>query len=197
MTTIPFDQFGVDPDGDVVALDRIMTQPKSTSTGEAIPSGAASVSADGKSIVYTSVPGFRGQISFTYRVIDGAGATGVGTVRIGVLDGQSNPSPVTFTDYVQVQVGESNSVRVSPLANDIDPTGGELEITGVRPDLVEDPRRDSENEEFARQSDLLARVTDSIVEIDEGTAGIHGVLLRRRERLRKHRPRPDRRKGRS
>ena len=54
VTTIPFDQFGVDPDGDVVALDRIMTQPKSTSTGEAIPSGAASVSADGKSIVYTT-----------------------------------------------------------------------------------------------------------------------------------------------
>ena len=54
-------------------------------------------------------------------------------MRIGVLDGQSNPSPITFTDYVQVQAGEGNSIRVSPLSNDVDPTMGTLASTDVRP----------------------------------------------------------------
>ena len=56
-------------------------------------------------------------------------------MRIGVLDGQSNPSPITFTDYVQVQAGADNTIRVSPLANDVDPTMGTLAVTDVRPDL--------------------------------------------------------------
>ncbi len=45
---IQFDGFGMDPDGDVVTLDRILTQPDS---------GAATISADGSSILYSSVPG--------------------------------------------------------------------------------------------------------------------------------------------
>lgn len=124
-TTIPFDGFGMDPDGDVVTLDRIVAQPDR---------GSATISADGASIVYASLPGDRGQVSFTYRVRDAFGETGEGTVRIGVLDGQSNPSPVTYTDYVQVQAGADNTIRVSPLANDVDPLAGTLRITDVRPD---------------------------------------------------------------
>ena len=58
-TTIPFRSFGVDPDGDSASLDRIVTQPSS---------GSATISADGESIVYSSVPGDSGQVSFTYRV---------------------------------------------------------------------------------------------------------------------------------
>ncbi|UUT35921.1 cadherin-like domain-containing protein [Microbacterium elymi] len=92
-TSIPFRSFGVDPDGDDVSLDRIVTQPRS---------GSATISPDGESIVYASVPGFHGQVSFTFRVADAFGATGIATVRVGVLDEQANPSPVTFTDYVQL-----------------------------------------------------------------------------------------------
>ena len=124
---IEFDGFGMDPDGDVVTLDRIVTQPQS---------GVATVSADGESIVYTSVAGFRGQVSFRYRVVDALGETGEGTARVGVLDGQSNPSPITFTDYVQVQAGAGNAIRVSPLANDLDPTEGTLSLENVRPDVA-------------------------------------------------------------
>ena len=91
-TTIAFDGFGVDPDGDAVFLDQVVSQPAS---------GSATVSPDGASIVYSSVPGHRGQVSFRYRVADGLGSTGTGTVRIGVLDAQTDPAPVTFTDYVQ------------------------------------------------------------------------------------------------
>ena len=97
-TVIPFDGFGADPDGDAVELDLITTQPGS---------GSAAISADGEAITYTSAPGHRGQVSFRYRVTDGTGATGQGTVRIGVLGGEANPSPVTFTDYVYVQAGQA------------------------------------------------------------------------------------------
>lgn len=73
---IGFDDYGIDPDGDAVRLDQVLTQPKS---------GSAAVSGDGKSISYTSVAGFSGQVEFGYRVVDSEGAVGVGVVRIGVL----------------------------------------------------------------------------------------------------------------
>ncbi|MBU4464452.1 MAG: cadherin-like domain-containing protein, partial [Actinobacteria bacterium] len=160
LTSIPFRSFGVDPDGDAVSLDRIVTQPAS---------GSATLSADGESIVYSSVPGFRGQVSFTYRVTDSQGATGTATARVGVLDEQSNPSPVTFTDYVQLQVGAENSVRVSPLANDVDPTGGTLSITAVTPDVVQTLADGTPNDEFDRLSGLIETPSATEVVIRAGT----------------------------
>lgn len=158
-TLIEFDGFGMDPDGDVVTLDRIVEQPER---------GAAAISADGASIVYSSVPGDSGQASFRYRVVDAFGEAGEATVRIGVLDSQANPSPVTFTDYVQVQAGEGNTIRVSPLANDVDPTLGTLAITDVRPDLPAVLQDGSANPEFARLDDRLRSVSDSTVVIEAG-----------------------------
>ncbi|MBN9183232.1 MAG: cadherin-like domain-containing protein, partial [Microbacterium sp.] len=158
-TTIPFHSFGVDPDGDDVTLDRILTQPKS---------GSATLSADGESIVYSSVPGFHGQVSFTYDVTDPSGATGTATVRVGVLDEQANPSPVTFTDYVQLQAGSDSAVKVLPLANDIDPTGGTLTLTGVHPDVVRTLADGSANPEYARLEGLIADSTKSQVVIRAG-----------------------------
>ncbi|WP_198517814.1 Ig-like domain-containing protein [Microbacterium lacus] len=155
-TTIPFDSFGVDPDGDAVALDAVLSQPDS---------GAASISADGASIVYSSVAGFRGQVSFRYRVVDASGATGSGTVRVGVLDGQSNPGPVTFTDYVQVQVGTENVIDVSPLANDIDPTGGTLRVTGVQPDLPPTLEDGSASDEYERLESLVRTVDEATIAV--------------------------------
>ncbi|MDY0910314.1 Ig-like domain-containing protein [Microbacterium sp. CFBP9034] len=157
---VEFDGFGMDPDGDVVTLDRIVEQPAR---------GAATISADGKSILYSSVPGDRGQVSFRYRVVDAFGETGEASVHFGVLDGQSNPSPVTFTDYVQVQAGEGNSIRVSPLANDVDPTLGTLAITEVRPDLPRALLDGSENPEFARLEERILDVDDGTVVIEAGT----------------------------
>lgn len=159
-TLIEFDGFGMDPDGDVVTLDRIVEQPER---------GAATISADGASIVYSSVPGDSGQRSFRYRVVDAFGETGEATVRIGVLDSQANPSPVTFTDYVQVQAGADNTIRVSPLANDVDPTLGALRITDVRPDLPAALMDGSDNPEFTRLDDRIRSVDDSTVVIEAGT----------------------------
>lgn len=159
-TVVAFDGFGMDPDGDVVSLDRIVAQPEI---------GAATISADGASIVYTSVAGHRGQVSFRYRVVDAAGAAGEGVVRIGVLDAQSNPSPVTYTDYVQVQAGASRSIRVSPLANDVDPTRGTLSVTGVRPDVPVSLADGSENPEYARLAGLVTSTGERTVLIQAGT----------------------------
>lgn len=160
-TTIPFRGFGVDPDGDAVVLDRIVTQPDR---------GTASISADGASLVYSSVPGDRGQVSFRYRVADSSGATGEGTVRIGVLDAEANPSPITFTDYVQVQAGPDSRIRVSPLANDIDPTRGRLSLTAVRPDLPRTLVDGSDNPEYARLESMIETTTETGVVLRAGEA---------------------------
>jgi len=159
-TLVAFDDFGMDPDGDVVSLDRIVSQPAS---------GSATVAADGESILYTSVPGYRGQVSFRYRVVDAFGQTGEGVVRLGVLDSQSNPSPVTFTDYVQVQAGATSTIRVSPLANDVDPTMGTLSVTDVRPDLPETSSDGSANPEYDRLDGRLDSVGETTVVIEAGT----------------------------
>ncbi|WP_194397462.1 Ig-like domain-containing protein [Microbacterium atlanticum] len=156
---IAFDGFGADPDGDVVTLDRIVSQPER---------GAATITADGASILYTSVPGDSGQVSFRYRVVDALGETAEGTARVGVLDGEANPSPVTFTDYVQVQAGEGSTIRVSPLSNDVDPTGGRLRVADVRPDVPETLIDGSENAEFARLDGLISDTDDTTVVIEAG-----------------------------
>ncbi|SFR94265.1 hypothetical protein SAMN04487846_0931 [Microbacterium sp. cf046] len=160
-TVIEFDGFGMDPDGDVVSLDRIVSQPES---------GSATIAADGESILYSSVAGYRGQASFRYRVVDAFGETGEGVVRIGVLDSQSNPSPITFTDYVQVQAGADSTIRVSPLANDVDPTMGALAITDVRPDLPATLGDGSDNPEYERLEGRLESEGESTVVIAAGTA---------------------------
>ncbi|MCC2033619.1 Ig-like domain-containing protein [Microbacterium allomyrinae] len=156
---IEFDGSGMDPDGDVVTLDRIVAQPER---------GSATISADGASILYTSVPGDSGQASFRYRVIDAFGETAEGTVRVGVLDGQANPSPVTFTDYVQVQAGEGNTIRVSPLSNDLDPTMGTLQLTDIRPDAPTALLDGSENPDYARLDARIQTVDDATVVIEAG-----------------------------
>ncbi|WP_295838724.1 Ig-like domain-containing protein [uncultured Microbacterium sp.] len=158
-TSIDFHGFGVDPDGDAVTLDRIVQQPDR---------GTASISPDGSSILYSSIPGDRGQVSFRYRVSDSAGASGEGTVRIGVLDAEANPSPITFTDYVQVQAGPDRTIRVAPLANDIDPTQGRLTLTGVRPDLPEKLVDGTDNAEYSRLDGFIQTVTDTGVVLRAG-----------------------------
>ena len=160
-TTIPFDTFGVDPDGDEVVIDRIMTQPKS---------GSASIASDGEGIVYASAPGTKGQFSFTYRVLDALGKSKIGTVRVGVLDQVANPSPVTFTDYVQVQIGADNEVNLAPLQNDLDPTGGVLTLTDVTPNLAEKLDDDTVNPQYKRWASMITREKDEdTIVIEAGT----------------------------
>ncbi|EPD86482.1 hypothetical protein HMPREF1529_00534 [Microbacterium sp. oral taxon 186 str. F0373] len=158
-TVIAFDGFGMDPDGDVVRLDRIVDQPAH---------GSAVISADGASIVYSSDAGSSGQDTFTYRVVDPSGASGVGTVRVGVLSGDASPAPITYTDYVQVQAGDGNVLRVHPLANDIDPMQGTLTLQRVRPDVPQFALDGSPTAEFTRLQQRLVAQSDDTVTIEAG-----------------------------
>jgi hypothetical protein len=151
--SIPFDSFGVDPDGDTVVLDRILSQPES---------GSATIAPTGDAIVYTSVPGFAGPVEFEYRVTDQFGETGSAFVRVGVIDQESDPSPVTYSDYVEVQLGKTNTVTVQPAANDIDPAGKKLEVTDVVPDA---PAGTAEYDELAA---LIGLTEDGIVTLTAG-----------------------------
>jgi hypothetical protein len=153
--SIPFDRFAVDPDGDSVSLDRIVEQPTR---------GSAAVSATGDAIVYTSSPGDSGQVSFTYQVRDAQGSTGTGEVRVGVLDSESDPGPVTYSDYLQVQLGGDAEARVHPADNDIDPAGGTLEVIDVRPNA------EVGTAEYDHLENLLGEVTeDGEVTLRAGT----------------------------
>ncbi|MCM3696118.1 Ig-like domain-containing protein [Microbacterium oleivorans] len=153
--TIGFDRYGVDPDGDDVSLDAITTQPAD---------GSATISADGQSIVYTSREGATGQVRFEYRVKDARGRTGTAEVRVGVIARQSDPSPVTFSDYVQVQAGMDSTVVVRPTDNDVDPFDSPLELTGVTPNAPED------GPEYAALADRITVADDGAVTVVAGTA---------------------------
>ena len=151
---IPFDSFGVDSDGDTVVLDRVLTQPAR---------GTASINATGDAIVYSSPLDYHGAIEFQYRVRDSVGATALALVRIGVLDQRSNPSPITFSDYVEVQVGADNQVVVFPAANDIEPGGGSLTLSAVTPDAA------AGTAEFDALAQRIDSVTDESVVFTAGT----------------------------
>ncbi len=157
--TIPFDGFGVDPDGDNVMLEKITSQPAA---------GTASITADGTGITYTSALGKPGQYSFTYRVVDAAGESSSGIARVGVLNDRANPSPITYTDYVQVQVGESSKAFVTPLGNDFDPTGGVMTVTSVVPNLAETLDDGSPNPEYTRWNSQIVSNKDNVLEIAAG-----------------------------
>ncbi|MDI2098540.1 Ig-like domain-containing protein [Ruicaihuangia caeni] len=159
---LPFSAFGVDPDGDSVKLDRIVSQPDA---------GTATISPTATSIRYTSVRGQRGEVQFEYRVRDRHGATGVAIARIGVLDEQSDPSPVTFSDYYEVVAGEGNRVVVEPTANDLDPTGGELTLLSVVPDAA------MGTDEYQQALAQLGVIDDGRVELLAGeTPGIRSFV---------------------
>lgn len=152
--TIPIESFGGDPDGDSIVLDKILSQPQR---------GSASISADGSEIVYTANPGVdnAGQDQFTYQVRDFVGERGTGTVRMGIQP-NVDVAPVTYTDYVQVQVNngqesESTSAAVVfPLRNDIDPQGLTLSMTDVVPNVVRTIDGGAENAEFGRLASLVS-----------------------------------------
>lgn len=159
-TTIGFDPFGIDPDGDSVALDAVIDQPVGS---DGAPAGTASVSADGTSLIYTAPPAWSGQASFTYRVRDGRGATATALALVGVRNAQSDPRPVTFSDYVQLEGGSvpGRATTIMPLENDVDPSGGELTLVEVRPNAQPGTA------EYAELEALLAGI-----DVDEGTVSV-------------------------
>lgn len=119
----------VDPDGDAVRVEAILTQPSN---------GRAVVGADGL-IEYTPAVDFTGTDRFTYGVIDshvgGDGpARAIGEVAVGVVQrGVENepvntpPTAVDDPDEATAQIGGA-AVDLGVLRNDLDPDGDHLTI---------------------------------------------------------------------
>jgi large repetitive protein len=113
---------GIDPDGDSVSLIGVASNPQKGSVQ----------SVDAADIVYQAGVYSSGTDSFQYTVVDALGARATGTVRVGIspkLDGARNP--VANADQVSARPDRTVSVQV--LANDSDPDGSPLTVTGVEP----------------------------------------------------------------
>ncbi|GAB3613652.1 Ig-like domain-containing protein [Humibacter ginsengisoli] len=113
--TVPLN--GIDPDGDSVSLDGIVSQ----------PSLGRIVSSTSNTFTYEAYPGSGGTDTFTYKVTDTYGKSATGTVRVGVIPRPSSlQPPVAVNDTVQVKPGRTAAVPV--LANDSDPNGYTISV---------------------------------------------------------------------
>jgi len=104
-----------DPEGDTLTI---------TGTTQGIN---GSVVNNGSSASYTPNPGFVGSDSFSYTVDDGYSGTATANVSVTVSAG--NNAPTANPDNITITRGET--VIISVLANDSDPDGDALSITGV------------------------------------------------------------------
>jgi large repetitive protein len=105
-----------DADGDAISISGL-TQPAN---------GTAEGNADG-TITYTPHAGFLGEDSFTYTITDGRD-TATASVRVNVVE-RPNQAPTAMADSAATQ--EETAVTVHVLANDIDPDGDPLTVTGA------------------------------------------------------------------
>lgn len=147
---IEFDRFKADQNGSIVELSQITKQPEK---------GDAVVSPEGDAIIYTARPGESGQDVFEYQVRDSRGEVGVAPVRVGILDAQADPRPITFSDYLQVQQGTDSEAVVYPAATDIDPAGGPLALVSVVPNALDGSR------EYQQLKDRLVNVDEKSGEV--------------------------------
>ena len=109
-----------DPDGDIIAVESIRTQ----------PSGGTAAVSEG-AVVYTPSDTFVGTDRLTYSLVDAGGEFAVGEVLIGVMPAVgANRAPEAFDDDVQAVAGSAPLVY-DVLANDSDADGDTLNVTTV------------------------------------------------------------------
>ncbi len=148
---IPIPLTGIDPDGDSVQLLGQETNPEKGSVTEVGPDFVDYLAGD-----YSA-----GTDEFTYTIVDSLGARATGTVRVGISP-RSNAArnPIAVADEVLTRPGKTISVQA--LANDSDPDGGALTITGVTPN----------------QADITAKVVDDdLIEVTPPPlAGRYGLV---------------------
>jgi probable HAF family extracellular repeat protein len=104
-----------DADGDVLFVENV-----------GAPDSGTATLVDG-GIEYTPNDGFVGGDAFAYTVADGNGGTDQATVTVTVVRG--NTAPVAEADSAETEA--NTSVVVEVLANDSDPDGDPLTVTGI------------------------------------------------------------------
>ncbi|HNT55742.1 MAG TPA: Ig-like domain-containing protein, partial [Anaerolineaceae bacterium] len=92
--------------------------------------GSATIS--GSVIQYTPASGYSGPDVFTYTIADPSGLMDTASVTVQVVEGV-NAGPLAVADVALTL--EDNAVTIPSLANDSDPNGDALTITGVEPPL--------------------------------------------------------------
>ncbi|WP_428628510.1 Ig-like domain-containing protein [Sphingopyxis sp.] len=113
--TIPVLANDVDIDGDLLAV-----------VSASAPNGTVTINPDG-TILYTPNPDFNGTDTITYTISDGQGGTSTATVTVTV--GAVNDAPTAAPDTATTR--EDTPVTVPVLANDSDPEGNPLTVTGA------------------------------------------------------------------
>jgi hypothetical protein len=106
-----------DPDGDALTV-----------TATSAPGNGTAAIANGK-VTYTPNAGFTGTDTFTYTISDGKGGTDTATVSVAVGSATANKNPVAANDSASTAF--QTAVQVDVLANDSDPDGNALTITGT------------------------------------------------------------------
>jgi hypothetical protein len=115
--TLPIDVLtnDSDPDGDSLTVISF-TQ-----------GASGSVTSSGSSVTYIPSPDFTGNDSFQYTVDDGFSGTAMASVSVTVT--AADQPPVANPDSITIVAGDT--VVIDVLANDFDPDGDTLVITGV------------------------------------------------------------------
>ncbi|WP_415920388.1 Ig-like domain-containing protein [Tateyamaria sp. SN6-1] len=105
-----------DPDGDTLTI-----------TDATVPADQGTVDIVNNELVFTPAPDFNGDVTISYTVEDPSGEESSAEVSVTVNPVQD--APVTVDDTATTD--EDTPVTIDPLANDSDPDGDPLEISGT------------------------------------------------------------------
>ncbi|MEL6618389.1 MAG: tandem-95 repeat protein [Pseudomonadota bacterium] len=112
---------------DVLANDTDVDGDDLTIVSATVPADQGTVEIVGNELLFTPAPDFNGPATITYTVSDGNGGTDEGVANVNV--GAVNDGPVAVDDTEETD--EDTPVTIDVLANDTDPDGDDLEITGA------------------------------------------------------------------
>jgi hypothetical protein len=112
---IPLD--GIDPDGDSVRLDSVVSA----------PTRGHIENIEGNVLEYVAAEDANGEDRFSYRVVDSLGASAIGQVTLGTAPAnRANEKPAAITDRLWVRPDRALTAAV--LLNDSDPDGDEISL---------------------------------------------------------------------
>lgn len=125
--TIPLS--GVDADGDRLRLVAVSAPDDPQISASILPRSSAVQ-------IEASESAQRGTQIVSYTVRDSFGGEAAGKLRIIVTEPDpGGGAPVVYSDYVRIARGTTNPATVRPLDNDLDPSGGTLQLVSVEPNV--------------------------------------------------------------